>query len=106
MRELRNCLRMRRHVRQSLLNTFFVRKDMWVRIRGVSVCGMSLLIGSSIIGFEPVLLPRPDIANCNARAGSSEMEAAGSANDVRLLTPGQLIEQELSSGSVHSYQVN
>src|SRR5687768_490315 len=80
---------------------------MWFVIRQLGMCGLCFLITRGMIRpATPVTFPM-NIAGgaALAEAGTSAIEVDGIANDVRLAS-GQLIEQEFTSDSIHSYQID
>ena len=80
---------------------------MWYVVRNLSTRGLSLLIVSNIFCSASAMIVGVDIVDSDALGvtGPRAVEADQEANDVYLHTQGQLIEQEFSSDSVHSYQV-
>ena len=77
---------------------------MWKLLRKFPA-GIFVLIATGFVGFQATNQDRPSTPICLVPASAAQDGPKSDNSDVRLLTPGERIERQLSSGETHSYQI-
>lgn len=77
---------------------------MWKLLRKFTA-GIFVLIGTGFVGFQPTNQDRSSTPICLVFAWAVLEGPKSDNSDVRLLTLGERIERQFSSGEAHSYQI-